>query len=251
MAWRVADIAASLDAAIGPDPSDLMSLPMPESSWRAAVEDPHVPITVAWSPTLGYADVDAEVLAICRKGVDVLAGLGADVVEVETVFDADPAMAWMQRVSGYFARTFAGVRGTDAWERVTPGLRQLVDTFGQVTVEDFVRAGDEAHLLNLRLVDVFARARLLVTPTLSGHTPVCGEQGVVNGKETLQWVSFTYPFNMTRSPAGTVCVGRTRHGMPVGLQLVGPQHGDLVVLRAMAALEAAVGFTDRPTALVA
>lgn len=28
--------------------------------------------------------------------------------------------------------------------------------------------------------------------------------------------------------------------LPVGLQLIGPQHGDLVVLRAMAALEAAL-----------
>lgn len=33
---------------------------------------------------------------------------------------------------------------------------------------------------------------------------------------------------------------------PVGLQLVGPQHADLVVLRAMAALEEALDFRDRP-----
>jgi Asp-tRNA(Asn)/Glu-tRNA(Gln) amidotransferase A subunit family amidase len=32
--------------------------------------------------------------------------------------------------------------------------------------------------------------------------------------------------------------------LPVGLQLVGPQHGDLVVLRAMAALENAMGVAD-------
>jgi aspartyl-tRNA(Asn)/glutamyl-tRNA(Gln) amidotransferase subunit A len=47
---------------------------------------------------------------------------------------------------------------------------------------------------------------------------------------------------MTRSPAGTVCVGFTDAGIPVGLQLVGPQHGDLVVLRAMAAIETALGL---------
>ena len=52
----------------------------------------------------------------------------------------------------------------------------------------------------------------------------------------------TYPFNMTRSPAATVCVGLTSAGLPVGLQLVGPQHADLVVLRSAAALEAALGF---------
>jgi len=47
---------------------------------------------------------------------------------------------------------------------------------------------------------------------------------------------------MTRSPAATVCAGLTDAGLPVGIQLVGPQHADLVVLRSAAALEAAIGF---------
>jgi aspartyl-tRNA(Asn)/glutamyl-tRNA(Gln) amidotransferase subunit A len=47
---------------------------------------------------------------------------------------------------------------------------------------------------------------------------------------------------MTRSPAASVCVGLSSAGLPVGLQLVGPQHADLVVLRSAAALEAAIGF---------
>jgi Asp-tRNA(Asn)/Glu-tRNA(Gln) amidotransferase A subunit family amidase len=36
-------------------------------------------------------------------------------------------------------------------------------------------------------------------------------------------------------------VGQSGAGLPIGLQLVGPQHGDLVVLRTAAALEAAIG----------
>jgi Asp-tRNA(Asn)/Glu-tRNA(Gln) amidotransferase A subunit family amidase len=42
---------------------------------------------------------------------------------------------------------------------------------------------------------------------------------------------------MTRSPAGTVCAGFTADGLPVGLQVVGPQHADVAVLRTMAFLE--------------
>ena len=56
----------------------------------------------------------------------------------------------------------------------------------------------------------------------------------------MNWVQFTYPFNMTRSPAATVNVGQNSQGLPIGLQLVGPQHADLVVLRTAAALEAAI-----------
>ena len=42
---------------------------------------------------------------------------------------------------------------------------------------------------------------------------------------------------MTRSPAASVCAGLTSDGLPVGIQLVGPQHADLVVIRSAAALE--------------
>jgi len=65
---------------------------------------------------------------------------------------------------------------------------------------------------------------------------------MINGKTDYNWVKMTYAFNMTRSPAATVCVGLSSAGVPVGLQLVGPQHADLVVIRAAAALEAALGF---------
>jgi Asp-tRNA(Asn)/Glu-tRNA(Gln) amidotransferase A subunit family amidase len=246
MAWTVADLAASLDVAIGPDPADLRSLPMPEASWLGAVRDPHVPLRVAWSPTLGYAEVDREVLDACTRVVGMLADLGAEIVEIDDVFDEDPVIPWVLLVNGFMHRTFANVRHTADWQRITPELRDQLEQFEDISVVDFVRAGDTAHALNLRLLDVFADARLLLTPTVAGQTPVCGAQGTINGVEMLNWVGFTYPFNMTCSPAGTVCAGLTADGLPIGLQLVGPQHGDLVVLRAMAAVEAAIGFTARP-----
>jgi len=43
-----------------------------------------------------------------------------------------------------------------------------------------------------------------------------------------------------------VCAGLTAAGLPVGLQLVGPQHADLLVLRSAAALESIVGFDAVP-----
>src|SRR5579863_1212955 len=90
MARRIADVVAALDVVVGPDATDLRSLPRPEASWPAALLDPQVPVRVAWSPTLGYAPVDDEVLKICTRAVSVLESLGAEVVEIEPVFDEDP-----------------------------------------------------------------------------------------------------------------------------------------------------------------
>jgi len=242
MARSVQDIAFALDAVIGPDPSDLRSLPMPEASWMGAVEEPHVPHRVAWSPTLGYAPVDSEVLAICERAVRALEDAGAEIVEVPRVFETDPVGPWLTMASIYNLRTMEPHRGTEVWDRMDPGLVAQLDYAAGRSATDLVRAEDQCHELNLRLVELFHEVRLLVCPVTAATAPRCGEPGLIDGAPDVNWVRFTYGFNMTRSPAGTVCAGTTEAGLPVGLQLVGPQHGDLVVLRAMAALEAALGF---------
>jgi aspartyl-tRNA(Asn)/glutamyl-tRNA(Gln) amidotransferase subunit A len=61
--------------------------------------------------------------------------------------------------------------------------------------------------------------------------------GTIDGELVLDWSRLTQPFNLTRSPAGTVCAGFTTDGLPIGLQVVGPQHADVAVLQAVAVLE--------------
>jgi aspartyl-tRNA(Asn)/glutamyl-tRNA(Gln) amidotransferase subunit A len=249
MARRIADVVAALDVAVGPDPSDLRSLPRPEASWPAAVLDAKVPSRVAWSPTLGYAPVDDEVRAICNGAVEALVSLGTEVIEVPEVFEEDPVTDWLTLVSSYCARTLGPHRNTDKWQGVDPLLAAMVDhAASRTSAEDLVRATDACHLLNLKLVELFHDVRLLVTPTCAGPPPPRSLDGlgIVNGAPEANWVRFTYPFNMTRSPAATVCIGMTSNGLPVGIQLVGPQHADLVVLRSAAALEEAIGFDAVP-----
>ena len=244
MASRLSDIVAALDVAVGPDPTDLRSLPRPEASWIAALDDPRPPRRVAWSPTLGYAEVDAEVLSICERALEVMASLGTEIVEVDRVFDVDPVTSWITLSGAYNLRTHAELRGTEHWERVDPVLATVIDGAAEISALDLIRAEDECHLLNLRLVDLFHDVRLLITPTMAAVPPPrsLGGSGLINGTPDFNWVKFTYPFNMTRSPAASVTAGLSASGLPVGIQLVGPQHGDLVVLRSAAALETAIGF---------
>jgi aspartyl-tRNA(Asn)/glutamyl-tRNA(Gln) amidotransferase subunit A len=239
LARRIADIVTALEVTVGPDPSDLRALPRPEASWLAAIADPHVPVQVAWAPTLGYAEVDTEVLEICQRAVGVLESLGAEVNVVDTVFETDPVDDFLTLMSVCQLRTMRPFMDHPRWEEIDPFLRAIVDAAQSTTAEALVQVFDRCHLMNLALVDLFHQTRILVTPTFSGTAPPVGTgQGLVNGVMTHKWLQFTYPFNMTRSPAATVCAGVTAAGLPVGLQLIGPQHGDLVVLRTAAALEA-------------
>jgi aspartyl-tRNA(Asn)/glutamyl-tRNA(Gln) amidotransferase subunit A len=242
MARRIADVAFALDVSVGPDPTDLRALPRPEASWLAALEDPHVPVRVAYAPTLGYATVDTEVRAACDKAVEVMASLGADVTVLDSVFDHDPVGHFLTVTGACNLRTLRPFMGTHPrWEEVDPLLRHLTEAAEATTTGQLLEALDTFHMMNLRLVELFHTSRILVTPTCSGVAPLAGQiSGIVNGEETANWIQFTYPFNMTRSPAATVCCGFNSGGLPIGLQLVGPQHGDLVVLRTAAALEAAL-----------
>jgi aspartyl-tRNA(Asn)/glutamyl-tRNA(Gln) amidotransferase subunit A len=250
MARRIRDVALALDAVVGPEQDDLGSLPRPEASWLDAVTDAKLPSVVGWAPTLGYAAVDDEVRAVCERAIASLEGHGVAVAEIPTVFDEDPIRPWLDVVSACHARDLVPLRDHPRFEELHPALRETVAYGERVTGPQLVRALDEFHRLNLQLVERFRTVRLLITPTLAAPVPRVddGIEGVVNGERTVSWVRFTYPFNMTRNPAATVCAGRTSSGLPVGLQLIGPQHADLLVLRSAAALEAVIGFDAIPQA---
>ena len=243
MARTIRDVTLALDTVLGPDPTDLRSLPMPDGSWSRALGDLGAPRKIGWSPNLGYAQVDSEVRAICEAALDRLSDLGTEVVEIDSVFDSDPATAWVRLAMTSSLQAVFPHRGTPDWERLDPEHVAMMEAFGTpTTAVELLDAEDECHLLNLKLVELFHRVPLLCTPTVAGQTGPIGGMGSIDGAPTPFWVSFTYPFNMTRSPAGTVCAGFTAEGMPVGLQVVGPQHGDVAVLRTLAVLEDALAL---------
>jgi Asp-tRNA(Asn)/Glu-tRNA(Gln) amidotransferase A subunit family amidase len=243
MARTARDVTLALDAVVGPDATDLHSLPMPDTSWTRSLAELHAPRCVGWSPTLGYATVDREVRAVCERALAVLADGGTEIVEIDSVFPEDPGRDWAALSSTFNLRSFRHLRGTPMWSKLDPDAVALMEWADRnVGTVDLVVAQDACHLANLRLVELFHRVPLLLTPTVAGQTGPVGGQGTVDGEETPFWVALTYPFNMTRSPAGTVCAGFTADGMPVGLQVVGPQHADVAVLRLLAVLEDALGL---------
>jgi len=239
MARTLDDVVTGLDVAVGPDPTDLRSLPPPELAWSRSIADANVPHRVGWTPNLGYAEIDGEVLAACERAVNLLADLGAEIIEVDGPFATDPVFDWLAIAGTATERTITHLRDTPDWERVDPDTRLYADLArARVGAVELVRAIDAMHARNLELVQLFHRVSVLLCPTVAGQTPVVGTgQGVVNGESTPAWVSLTYPFNLTRSPAGTVCAGFTSDGMPIGLQVIGPQHADVAVLRMLKVLE--------------
>ena len=81
MARNVPDVALMLDAMVGRNARDPLSLEAPSTSYLAAAEAPRLPGRVGFSATLGVAPVVPEIAAISRSAADWFAGQGVAVDE--------------------------------------------------------------------------------------------------------------------------------------------------------------------------
>jgi aspartyl-tRNA(Asn)/glutamyl-tRNA(Gln) amidotransferase subunit A len=237
IARRIRDVLYALDVCVGPDQTDVFSLPPPHAPWSGVLDEVDVPAKVLWAPVPGF-EVDGEIAGVCAAAVRRLEAAGTEVIEIDRVFRDEPLVDWFTMWTVYCERRQGNLRGTPDWDHIDPGLRAQMDhAHQQVDAVAFAQAIDSAHRHNLDLVALFEQAPILLCPTVAGQTARVGEQGRVNGVETNLWAPFTGAYNLTRNPAGTVAAGLTADGMPVGLQVIGPQHADVVVLRAIAAIE--------------
>lgn len=240
------DSAVALDAVIGPDPRDPLSLPHPGQSWAEAVAGAAPPKKVVWSPTMGFAEVDAEVLRSCSAAVEALAAAGTEVIEVDDIFPEDPLRPWLVLwgVSRYKAQ--GHLMGSDDWDRLSESIRPQIELGARMSGVDHALAHDACYELNWRLQDALDQAPLILTPTNAGQPPLLGQDGEINGNAEPGWVRFTYGINMTRNPAASVCTGLSSAGTPIGMQIIGNHFAEPEVLAAMAAVEQVIGFDARP-----
>jgi len=101
------------------------------------------------------------------------------------------------------------------------------------------------NALGTLMREFMTRFDLLATPAVAVPAFESRPAGAVpmTPESMLSWTPFTYPFNLTQQPAITIPCGLTSTGLPVGLQLVGPAHGDALAMRGARAYE-----TVRPVA---
>jgi Asp-tRNA(Asn)/Glu-tRNA(Gln) amidotransferase A subunit family amidase len=252
MARTFPEIALALDVVKGISTRDLLSFDLEGSFADAAARASVDGLRIAWSPTLGYARPDAEVIARCEAALRELEAHGARVVEtVEQPFTVAPTGPWALRAA---AGSWAAIATDDPqWrERFLPEAI-FIPQFGEHLTGVQVHEGDVgAHEANLRLAELWERVDVLVTPGMATVPPRIGELSPYGGG----WAAdYTLPFNLVRAPAAVVPAGFVSDdgdSLPIGLQIVAPRGADLALMRVAAAADAALGFSaQRPPAPVA
>jgi aspartyl-tRNA(Asn)/glutamyl-tRNA(Gln) amidotransferase subunit A len=197
-------------------------------------------LKIAFSPTLGYVDVDPEIAAAVKKAVQVLADLGAEIELVDPGF-ADPGPCF--RILWWCgARALLGKLPEAKKALLDPGLADVVEQSMAITPEDYFEAVRQRGALGTQMRLFMERYDLLVTPTLPIAAFEAGKLSPVDdgmGK-WVNWTPFSYPFNLTQQPAASVPCGFTKVGLPIGLHIVGKMFDDRTVLRASQAYEDAM-----------
>lgn len=238
LARTVRDGALLLSAVAGYEPHDPFSVAEPLPDFVAACDRSVKGKRVAWSPTLGYAGPNAEVVALCEQAVKALEDQGCDVELVDNVMERNPSDMWM-------AEFYAGVgtRLKDVLENepdsLDPAVVEVLSGALDQSLQDYYMKVFERYDFRERMRVFFGRYDLLVTPTL----PVPAFDVGLNvppqipDANMISWVAYTYPFNLTGYPAASVPAGFTDDGLPVGLQIVGRPLRETDIFAAAARLE--------------
>lgn len=244
MTWTVEDTALLMNVIAAPDARD-PTLPANASDFLAALSGGADGLRIAFSPDLGYVQVDPQVREQVAAAARAFEELGALVEEVHPGFE-DPLE--------HFGRLFYGgaanaLRDLDEEKRalMDPGLVQVAMEAGKLSMLDYLAAMNARSALIERMSLFHRDYDLLLTPTLPIPAFETNREVPVGWPHERwpTWTPFTYPFNMTGQPACSVPCGFTDEGLPIGLQIVGARHHDDLVLAAAHAYQQARPLTAR------
>jgi len=237
MARTVRDCARMLQAIAQYDARDWFALPFSVPDYLGQLDRGISGRRIAYSRDLGFAEVHPAVAAVVEAAIHHLADAGAEVVE------ATPPMASpleIFKAHWYTGAAFAlGQLPPEKAALLDPGLREVIAAGQRYTLRDYQEAVAARGAYGVAMNAFMADFDFLVTPTLAVPAFTAGSIAPAgwDAENWLMWTPFTWPFNLTQQPAGTVPCGLTAEGLPVGLQVIGRMHDDTGVLQAMAAFE--------------
>ncbi len=250
MARTVADTALMLSVMAGPDDRAPLSYEVDTRQFPAAVKAPSVKgWRIAWTLDLGgLVLVDDEVRAVFEQAVSAFRSMGA---RVEA---ACPDMSDVPEIVRLTRGLLMVARHADKLPEHRAVLQAgLVDNT-EAGLALSAREIAEGELLRTRqwqrAREFFETRDVWLTPTMAvpafpiEHPHILEVNGKPVGK-AMQRSHLTYAFSVLGLPAISIPCGFTRAGLPVGLQIVGKRRGEVAVLRAAAAFEAAQPWSGR------
>lgn len=231
------DAALLYQALAGPDPNDLLTYrPVyadPMDELRLGLEG----LSVAAMPDADREGVDADVLASYDQTLDVLAGAGARIVQVDLpsrIVDMADPLGYIIYAEGY---GFYSSLIDDPDAPLDEDVRARLATGARISSRDYVLARRDQRRIIREYHAALAGVDVLLTPTTATAAPV-----VADIDQTKTPALFTRMVNMAEMCACAVPTGFSAGGLPLSCQFVAAYGAEPAALRAAHGYEQARGF---------
>lgn len=197
-------------------------------------------LRIALSGDLGYFKVAPDVERNTRLAAQHLRDQGAHVEEI--------TLPWTEAIQTAFTNALVFPMGhllskliQGQEDKVNDYVLAMAQMSNSITLDDYLASFDVLSSMHSSLQDVFEKFDAMICPTLADNR--WPAEGTDSPHDDLMQKGMTYPFNMlSRHPVLSVPSGFALHGVPTGLQIIGPTYEEDIVMRVGAALERAINW---------
>jgi amidase len=259
MARTVADLAMLLDVLAGYDCRVPLSRAVDGSRFRWRLEREFKCQRIAWAGDLkGYLPFEPGVLDVCKAALRTFESMGCVVEEAQPDYSVEAVWrAWL-RLRAWQAGGNLLSYYNDPAERalMKPEAIFEVETGMKLTAFDITAASEVRTEWYQAVRQFFEKYDYFILPTaqlfpfdVNIHWPkeIAGQK-----METYhEWMKGVLPVTMSGCPALAAPAGFSDQGLPIGIQIVAPNHAELACLQLGHAYDKATAWpTRRPPSLI-
>jgi len=248
----VKDAALMLNVMKGYHPADKNSLTDDNIDYVKILEEKPKKIKIGYSMTLGFGKaLEDEVKESILDGIQKFEQYDWDVEEAKLKIK-NPGSAFKTLVSIGYAYDLQKAYN-NRLEDLCPDLISIIKLGLDTSSMNIGKAKEQRKRVYEVMYQYFRNYDVLITPTTpcpafkpgwleSGTTfPTIGKKTL----STMDWVTYTFPFNMTGLPAASIPSGWTNSGLPIGMQIVGKRYDEKTVLQVSKAFEDIAPWQDK------
>ncbi|HEX7760176.1 MAG TPA: amidase family protein [Caulobacteraceae bacterium] len=253
----VRDCAAMLDVTGVPEPASPYAPPAKARPYMEEIVTAPGRLRIAWSSeTANGRDIQPQIRAALERTVELLKGLGHELVE---------------RGLGIDQRALYGAQNAYSGANYAAGMRRLIDEIGREpepdelepltwaslkggrkpTGEQVMWEQQELRMLGRGVMALFEEFDVYLTPVMGTPPPPIGYLDPVTvaprdfGRRNGEVFPFAAPFNMTGQPSISLPLEMSLEGLPVGMMFSGRYADEATLFRLAAQLETAAPWKDR------
>nr|WP_281377697.1 amidase [Saccharopolyspora hordei] len=253
MGRTVRDVALLLSTMAGPDERSPLSLEQDPQLFAGRLEHDPAGVRIGWVGDFsGYLATEPGLLELCAESFAAFREIGCEVEPVAARLPVEQAwetfLLWRSWTVG---RDHAALYADPARRaQLKPELVFEVENYHRLSVDDISRALTGRDAWYAAVAEVFDEYDFLLAPSAQVFPFDAGQRWPQQiGDRTMdtyhRWMEVVAPWTLAGHPVANLPVGCAASGLPMGVQLIGRNHGEWPLLQLAHAYERATDWTHR------